>query len=239
MPLSIEGARQVGKTWLMKEFGRSHYENVAYVNFDDSRNVQKLFERDLNPQRIVSELELLSGEKIKPGKTLIIFDEIQECNRACVSLKYFCENAPEYHVMAAGSLLGVAIHRDDFFPVGKVNTMHLYPLTFAEFMDAVGEKRYQLLLERKNYESSYAIGEDLIGHLKRYYSIGGMPRAVKAFVDGQDLSEIRQIQRDIMKNYERDFSKHIDSLPFPRSGKCGTPFQTNWQRKTSSSFTAK
>jgi predicted AAA+ superfamily ATPase len=218
MPLLIEGARQVGKTWLMKEFGRSYYENVAYVNFDDSRNMQKIFEVDLNPQRIISELELRNSERIMPGRTLIIFDEIQECNRACVSLKYFCENAPEYHIMAAGSLLGVAIHRDNSFPVGKVNTMHLYPLTFEEFMDAVGEKRYQMLLERKNYEASYAIEDDLIGHLRRYYFVGGMPRAIKAFVDGQNLSEVRQIQRDIMENYERDFSKHIDVPSIPKIG---------------------
>ncbi|MDR1402055.1 MAG: ATP-binding protein [Puniceicoccales bacterium] len=218
MPLIIEGARQVGKTWLMKEFGRMHYENAVYVNFDGDRKVKKLFEQDLNPARIVDELELQSGEKIRKESTLIIFDEIQECNRACVSLKYFCENAPEYHVISAGSLLGVAIHRDNSFPVGKVNSMHLYPLTFEEFMDALGEKRYQTLVEKKNYSSAYAIGDDLTEHLKRYYFVGGMPKAVKAFVDGENLSEIRQLQREIMENFEKDFSKHIDVPSIPKIG---------------------
>ena len=218
MPLIIEGARQVGKTWLMKKFGSEHYENIVYFNFDDNRKLQKLFDQDLDTNRLISELELVSRSKIIPHETLIIFDEIQECNRALVSLKYFCENAPEYHIISAGSLLGVAIHGNNSFPVGKVNTLQLYPMTFAEFLDAVDETRYQKLIENRAYDSAYAIADDLINHLKYYYFVGGMPKAVHTFVTQKNLEEVRKIQKNILADYERDFSKHIDAPSIPKIG---------------------
>lgn len=218
MPLIIEGARQVGKTWVMKEFGARHYKNTVYFNFDDNRKLHKLFDQDLDIKRLISELELISGNSIIPHETLIIFDEIQECNRALVSLKYFCENAPEYHVVSAGSLLGVAIHGNNSFPVGKVNTIQLYPMTFAEFLDAIGETRYQTIVENKAYNSAYVIADDLINHLKYYYFIGGMPKAVQSFVTQKNLEEVRKIQKNILADYERDFSKHIDAPSIPKVG---------------------
>lgn len=218
MPLIIEGARQVGKTWVMKEFGAKYYKNTVYFNFDDNRKLHKLFDQDLDIKRLISELELISGSSIIPHKTLIIFDEIQECNRALVSLKYFCENAPEYHVVSAGSLLGVAIHGDNSFPVGKVNTIQLYPMTFAEFLDAIGETRYQTMVENKAYNSAYTIADDLINHLKYYYFVGGMPKAVQSFVTQKNLEEVRRIQKNILADYERDFSKHIDAPSIPKVG---------------------
>ncbi|MDR1582333.1 MAG: ATP-binding protein [Prevotellaceae bacterium] len=218
MPLIIEGARQVGKTWLMKEFGAKHYHNTVYFNFDDNRKLHKLFELDLNPDRLISELELHCGSEITPHDTLVIFDEIQECNRALVSLKYFCENAPQYHIVSAGSLLGVAIHGRNSFPVGKVNTIQLYPMTLAEFLDAIGEMRYQSIIEKQAYNSAYAIEDYLIGHLKYYYFVGGMPKAVYAFATKRSLEEVRSIQKDILSNYEHDFSKHIDAPSIPKVG---------------------
>ena len=218
MPLVIEGARQVGKTWLMKEFGATQYKNTVYFNFDDNKKLHKLFDQDLDTNRLISELELVSGKKITPHETLIIFDEIQECNRALISLKYFCENAPEYHIVSAGSLLGVAIHGENSFPVGKVDTLQLYPMTFAEFLDAIGETRYQKLIENKAYNSAYAIADDLINHLKYYYFIGGMPKAVQTFVTQKSLEEVQKIQKNILADYERDFSKHIDAPSIPKVG---------------------
>ncbi|MBR1734485.1 MAG: ATP-binding protein [Alphaproteobacteria bacterium] len=218
MPLIIEGARQVGKTWLMKEFGTTQYKNTVYFNFDDNKKLHKLFDQDLDTNRLIYELELVSGRKITPHETLIIFDEIQECNRALISLKYFCENAPEYHIISAGSLLGVAIHGENSFPVGKVNTLQLYPMTFAEFLDAVGETRYQKIIENRAYNSAYAIADDLINHLKYYYFVGGMPKAVQTFVNRKNLEEVRKIQKNILADYERDFSKHIDAPSIPKVG---------------------
>ncbi len=218
MPLVIEGARQVGKTWLMKEFGATYYSNSVYFNFDEDKKLHRIFEQDLDPSRLIAELELVSGSKIVPYDTLIIFDEIQECNRALVSLKYFCEKSPEYNIVSAGSLLGVAIHGNNSFPVGKVNTIQLSPMTFAEFLDAVGETRYSKLTENRSYNSAYAIADDLINHLKYYYFVGGMPKAVHAFAERKDLKEVRKIQIDILADYERDFSKHIDIPSIPKVG---------------------
>ncbi|MDR2781470.1 MAG: ATP-binding protein [Holosporaceae bacterium] len=231
MPLIIEGARQVGKTWLIKEFGAKYYQNTVYFNFDDNRKLHKLFKQDLNPDRLISEFELLSGSKITPHDTLIIFDEIQECNRALVSLKYFCETAPQYHIVSAGSLLGVAIYRENSFPVGKVNTIQLYPMTFAEFLEATGETRYQSILEKQAYNSAYVLEDELIGHLKYYYFVGGMPKAVHAFASKHNLEEIRSIQKDILSNYERDFSKHIDAPSIPKVGQIWTSIPNQLARE--------
>jgi predicted AAA+ superfamily ATPase len=221
MPLLVEGARQVGKTWLLREFGRTFFKNTVYVDFDKNRKVHRLFELDLVPRIIIEGLELESGEKILPGETLIIFDEIQECNRALVSLKYFCDEAPEYHIAAAGSLLGVALRNGETaqgFPVGKVDILHMYPMTFEEYLDAAGETRYQILLEKKNYHSSPVIADDLIRHLKYYLYIGGMPRAVQTFIDTGDLRQVRKIQDDIISNFEKDFSRHISGPSIPKIG---------------------
>jgi predicted AAA+ superfamily ATPase len=218
MPLVLEGARQTGKTWLLKEFGRTQYKNAVYVNFDQDQSVHTCFEGDLDPERIVRELEYRAGSKIQPGETLIIFDEIQECNRALVSLKYFCENAPQYHVASAGSLLGVAIHHGNSFPVGKVNTVHLYPLNFGEFLDALGENRHKHIITEKAFDSLYVLETDLIRRLKEYYFVGGMPKAVASFAEDSRLDIVREIQLDILTNYERDFSKHITPFSIPQLG---------------------
>ncbi|GAB7140720.1 ATP-binding protein [Deferribacterales bacterium RsTz2092] len=218
MPLVIDGARQVGKTWLMREFGKLHYKNTVYINLDDERKLHKIFEPDLNPQRLIKGLAFEKEQEITPADTLIIFDEIQECNRALMSLKYFCENAPEYHIVSAGSLLGVAIHKESSYPVGKVQTISLHPLNFAEFMDAIGEPRYKKLLENKDYNLSYTIEERLIDALKHYYFVGGMPKAVLAFAERSNLNDVRRIQEDILRNFELDFSKHIDAPSIPKVG---------------------
>jgi predicted AAA+ superfamily ATPase len=218
MPLIIEGARQVGKTWLMKEFGRTEYKQLAYINFDMDGRVKEIFEKSVESRHVIGELELYCGFKFVPEDTLIIFDEIQECNRALVSLKYFCEESPEYHIVAAGSMLGVAIHRDNSFPVGKVETLFLYPMSFAEFLAALGETRYEMALARGSYNDFYVLEDDLTSLLKRYYYVGGMPRAVLSYAESQNLEEVRRIQNDIIGNYEKDFSKHINAPSIPKVG---------------------
>jgi predicted AAA+ superfamily ATPase len=217
-PLLLEGARQTGKTWLMKEFGRTCYQNTVYLNFDENKKAGMIFQDNIDPGHIIPELELMAGFKIIPQETLIIFDEVQECNRALVSLKYFCEDAPEYHLIAAGSLLGVAIHKGDSFPVGKVNILHIYPLNLAEFLDALGEARYQMALEHGDYSAFRILESDLIRRLRDYYFTGGMPLAVRAFAERRDFDEVRSIQRDILVSFERDFSKHINVPSIPKVG---------------------
>jgi predicted AAA+ superfamily ATPase len=218
MPLVIEGARQVGKTWLMKEFGRSEYRRTVYINFDANDTVKEIFRGNINPRSIIGELELFAGFKIIPEETLIIFDEIQECNRALVSLKYFCEEAPEYHIVSAGSMLGVAIHKDNSFPVGKVETLPLFPLSFAEFLEAAGENRYTLALEKGDWNAFYVLEDDLVRMLKLYYFTGGMPRPVLAYIEGRELEEARRVQENIIRDFEKDFSKHINAPSIPKVG---------------------
>jgi predicted AAA+ superfamily ATPase len=217
-PLILQGARQVGKTWLLKEFGRLHYEKIVYINFDENHKAGQIFQNDISPRHIVNELELLAGFKIESEKTLIIFDEIQECGRALSSLKYFCEEAPEYHVASAGSLLGVALHRDKGFPVGKVNIIDMYPLNFAEFLLAMGETRYQMALDRGDYGALYLFEDDLIRRLKEYFYTGGMPLAVRTFAERKDPDQVRSVQRDILISFERDFSKHLNAPSIPKLG---------------------
>ncbi|GHT76368.1 hypothetical protein FACS1894124_8350 [Spirochaetia bacterium] len=212
----INGARQVGKTWLMREFGRMEYKNTLYVNFDKDGKAKEIFAADLNPRRIVSELALKFDATITPDETLIIFDEIQECNRALVSLKYFCEDAPEYHVISAGSPLGIAIHQGNSFPVDKVDTLDLFPMSFAEFLDAVGEKRYRAIIEKRDWALFSMIEDDLIRRLKHYYYIGGMPKAVLTYIETGDLNEVRRVQEDILTSYQADFSKHATSSSIPK-----------------------
>ncbi|GHT47446.1 hypothetical protein AGMMS49936_08180 [Endomicrobiia bacterium] len=216
MPLIVEGARQVGKTWLIQEFGKTQYDNTVYINFDINIKSREIFQKDIDPHTIINKLELLSASKIDPHNNLIIFDEIQECTRALGCLKYFCEQAPEYNIIAAGSILGVATHANSSFPVGKVETLSLYPLNFSEFLEAIGETRYQQALTNKDYNIFTVIEDDLISKLKLYYFIGGMPKAVLSYIQQRNMQEVRSIQENIIANYEKDFSKHINRLLFQK-----------------------
>ena len=215
-PLIIQGARQVGKTWIMKEFGARFFKDTVYINFDNNEAMKGVFEIDFDISRIVSAIKIEYGKSFKPEDTLIIFDEIQEAPKALAALKYFYENAPEYAVMAAGSLLGVALHQGTSFPVGKVDFMHLYPLNFYEFVCAMGEKELANLLEAGDYEMINAYSSKYTDLLKKYYYIGGMPEAVQTYIDTDDLYEVREIQKNLLKYYEEDFSKHAPKEVVPR-----------------------
>lgn len=210
-PLLVRGARQVGKTWLMREFGRQAFENTVYINFDQNSSISALFEGDINPQRIILGLKAYSGQKIEPESTLIIFDEIQETPRALASLKYFCEQAPEYAITAAGSLMGVALHQGTSFPVGKVDTLDLYPMSFREFLYAMGEETLAEILVSGDQSMLTVMRERLIDLLKNYYYVGGMPEAVKAFAAAQDYKAVRRIQKNLLAFYQQDFAKHAES----------------------------
>lgn len=215
-PLIIEGARQVGKTWLMKEFGRVAYTDTVYVNFDSNPQMAELFSTDLNPERLIMGLELYADHKIDPENTLLIFDEIQEVPRALASLKYFCENAPQYHIICAGSLLGIAMHQGTSFPVGKVDFLKLYPLSFREFLMATGKERFSDLLENLDFSMITDFRQTYIDALKHYYFVGGMPEAVQSFAENKDFNEVREIQTRILAAYEHDFSKHAPNEIVPR-----------------------
>ncbi len=215
-PLIIEGARQVGKTWLMKEFGKLAYKDTVYINFDSNSRMAELFAVDLNTDRLILGLELYAGRKIDPDNTLLIFDEVQEVPKALSSLKYFCENAPQYHIVCAGSLLGIALHQGTSFPVGKVNFLKLYPLSFQEFLMATGKERFAELLKTQDYEMITTFKQTYIDALKHYYFVGGMPEAVQCFVEDQDFNEVREIQKRILAAYEQDFSKHAPNDIVPK-----------------------
>lgn len=215
-PLIIRGARQVGKTWLMREFGRVAYAETVYINFDNNKIMNELFENDMNVERIITGLELYSGYKINPNTTLLIFDEIQEVPNALAALKYFNEFAPEYQIICAGSLLGVALHSGTSFPVGKVEFLDLYPLSFFEFIDAMGKEHFVSLLEKGDFEMSKTFRLEYIGLLKQYYFVGGMPEAVLRFSQNGDYKEVREIQQRILDAYEQDFSKHAPNEVVPR-----------------------
>lgn len=215
-PLIIRGARQVGKTWLMKEFGASEYETVVYINFDNNERMKNLFEGSLEVERLVTGLELYAGHKIDPGSTLLIFDEVQEVPKALTSLKYFNEDAPQYQIICAGSLLGVALHQGTSFPVGKVEFLDLYPLSFFEFMMAMGKEQHVKLLQKSDFDMATTFKQDYIDLLKHYYYVGGMPEVVQAFADDHDFNEVREIQQRILAAYEQDFSKHAPNEAVPR-----------------------
>lgn len=209
-PLIIRGARQVGKTWLMKEFGRECFENVAYVNFDSNVRMKGVFEGQIDIERIILAIEIETGVTIERENTLLIFDEIQEVPRALSSLKYFYENAPEYAIVAAGSLLGVAMHKKTSFPVGKVDFMDLYPLNFQEFLCALGEERYVDILQGKDTDMVNTFKDKYIDRLREYYYVGGMPEVVQTYVDTRSFKKVRELQKNLINYYQQDFSKHAE-----------------------------
>ena len=215
-PLILKGARQVGKTWLMKEFGKQCFEKVAYVTFFNNQRMKRVFDEDYDIERIIMNINIETRTEVTPGNTLIIFDEIQEAPRALESLKYFCENAPEYAIIAAGSLLGVAIHEGVSFPVGKVDTLELHPMGYREFLEAMGESRLAEIISNQDYKLMGDFCSKYIFWLKNYYYVGGMPEAVAYFAEHKDYVEVRRIQKNILEQYENDFGKHAGKSELAR-----------------------
>ena len=222
-PLILEGARQVGKTWLMREFAASHYGNVVYVRFDKDRQLRRIFARDFDVGRILHELEIAFRTRIEPSSTVLLFDEIQACKDALTSLKYFCEDRPDLHVIAAGSLLGLEYRDGDDenadqevndsaettgFPVGKVNTLPVHPLSFREFVCAMGDESLAAEMEHENYGALDDFAETLSDRLRHYFVIGGMPEAVEAYRQSGNLLDVHAVHREILSGYRRDFAKH-------------------------------
>lgn len=217
-PLILKGVRQVGKTWLLKEFGRRHYENVAYFNFDENEEYRQFFETTKDVNRILQNLMLASGQKISPETTLIIFDEVQDCPKVINSMKYFCENAPQYHIACAGSLLGIALAKPSSFPVGKVNFMQVDPMTFTEFLQANGDENLVQYMEMMDTLDPIpdAFFNPLSEKLKMYFITGGMPEAVLMWTEARDTSAIQSALSEIIDAYERDFAKHPNISDFPK-----------------------
>ena len=215
-PLIMRGARQVGKTWLLKEFAKTCYKNYVYINFEDAPQLQSLFINDFDIQRILNVLEVFTGENIVAGETLIILDEIQAANRALTSLKYFYEKAPEQHLAAAGSLLGISMPHKSSFPVGKVNFFDLRPLSFSEFLIALDEKKLVNILKSKDWKSISIFNDKLTEYLKTYYYVGGMPEVVATYIRNRDWKQVRALQKEILIAYESDFSKHAPNNQVPR-----------------------
>ncbi|MEG0454528.1 MAG: AAA family ATPase, partial [Bacteroides sp.] len=214
-PLIVQGARQVGKTWLLEEFGKREFESVAQINFEKSTQLAGIFETDFDVERIMRSIQLITGIKPVAGETLIIFDEIQSVKRGLLSLKYLHDAAPEYHIVAAGSLLGISLHAGDSFPVGKVEFMDLYPLSFEEFMMAMGQEALLETILSGDYTLVSAFRDKYIELLKQYYYVGGMPEVVQEFALNGDFKQVRSIQNDILRSYDNDFSKHppLDVIP--------------------------
>ena len=215
-PLILNGVRQCGKTYILKEFGREEFDNLAYVSCDRNENLQAIYEGDFDTARIIRGLSALTGVDIIPSKTLIFLDEVQAFPQALEALKYFCEDAPEYHIVVAGSLLGVALHAGVSFPVGKVQTMRLFPMDFEEFLMAMGEDQLLKLMHSKDYALMNAFHEKLKDYLRQYYYVGGMPEVVKMYVENKLLGQVRTIQNEILSNYASDFSKHAPAQEVPR-----------------------
>ncbi|MFC2089345.1 ATP-binding protein [Bacteroidota bacterium] len=211
-PLILQGARQVGKTYLVKEFGKQEYKNLYYLNFEEDPNISSLFESSLNPEIIINNINLYIGVKIIAKDTLLFFDEIQIAPRVLTCLKYFQEQAPDFHIIAAGSLLGISIGKDSSFPVGKVNFLSLYPMSFTEYLIAIGEELFVESLNSLEEPTPFpdAIHNKMLSHLKMYLFLGGMPEVVKAYTENMDITKVRNIQSDILNAYERDFSKYAD-----------------------------
>jgi predicted AAA+ superfamily ATPase len=213
-PLLLQGARQVGKTWLMEEFGKNEYQNVVSLNFEKHPELSAFFDEDISPERIIKSLEQRFDTVIKAEDTLILFDEVQESGRALNSLKYFYEDAPQYHIIAAGSFMGVSTYGS--FPVGKIDRITLYPLSFYEFLEGTGKARYVETIKKQDHGLIRSLSKDYEKFLKTYFYVGGMPKAVAAFADRENLREVRAIQDAILADYEDDFSKHIFPLNTPK-----------------------
>lgn len=207
-PLIVNGARKVGKTWLLREFGKNEYKSVAYISCDRTEGIQTIFANGFNTEQIIRNLSALTGIDIKPKETLIVLDEIQEVPRAITSLKYFCENAPEYHIAVAGYVSGFLLHQRISFPVGKVNFLHVYPMTFEEFLLARGKDQAAKLLNDCNYDVSNSLSSMYIEELRQYLFAGGMPACVKAYTEGTGPNKVREIQKSILATYAKDFSKY-------------------------------
>lgn len=210
-PLMLLGARQVGKTWIMRHFGEKEYSKVAYVNCDDEPRMRQVFEMDYDIDRILLVLQAITGVNVTPGDTLVILDEIQEIPRGLHSLKYFCEKAPQYHVMVAGSLLGVTLGKGESFPVGKVDMMYMYPMDYEEFLDATGNGGWLELLHSKDWSVIEMMLPKMVELLRQYYYVGGMPGVVSGYIANNDLQRVRKQQREILDAYGRDISKHTSS----------------------------
>ena len=217
-PLVLKGVRQCGKTYLLKDFGNRYYDNVAYFNFEETDSLISVFEKDYDTKRIILELELFLGKSIKPGATLIILDEIQECGRALTAMKYFCENAPEYHIVCAGSLLGIALQKQLSFPVGKVDFLTLYPMSFSEFLRACGSETLADYIEnfKKGDTVPEPIGDKLTTFLRQYYITGGMPEVVSTWQKTNNIEEVERVQQNIINSYELDFAQHAPTKDFPK-----------------------
>ncbi len=215
-PLMLLGARQVGKTWIMRHFGEEEYSKVAYVNCDDEPLMKQLFELDYDIDRILLTLQAITGVKVTPGDTLIVLDEIQEIPRGLHSLKYFCEKAPEYHVMVAGSLLGVTLGKGESFPVGKVDMLSMYPMDYEEFLEAVGYSGFVEMLHSGDWALIDAMMPKMVELLRQYYYVGGMPGVVKHYLENADLKQVRVLQQEILDAYGRDISKHTSAVESTR-----------------------
>ena len=214
-PLVLSGARQVGKTWILKEFGNAEYENLAYINCDMITEMQNAF-YDFDTDRLIRFFSAVCNTSIKPGKTLIVLDEIQEVPLGLTALKYFCENAPQYHIVVAGSLLGIELHKGSGFPVGKVDEITMYPLSFKEFLLALGKESLVGILEKHKWTELSSLSQTLIELLRQYYYIGGMPEVVKNYAAEKDILQARTIQKQILADYRRDFSKHVPNKLLPK-----------------------
>lgn len=217
-PLVLLGARQVGKTWIMRHFGAHEYESVAYINCDDEPRAKELFTPDYDMDRILLSIQVITGVKVLPGKTLVILDEIQELERGLHSLKYFYEKSPQYHVMVAGSLLGITLGRGESFPVGKVDMLHMYPMNFSEFLDAMGKTELIALIHSKEWQVIELMRDKFEYLLRQYYYVGGMPKVVSKYVSNGDLAEVRKEQMAIVDAYRRDISKHTTNRESMRIG---------------------
>jgi predicted AAA+ superfamily ATPase len=215
-PLVLLGARQVGKTWLVQDFGKTEYRQMVYINFERAEEMRNTFLRDLDPKRLITEFELYSGIKIIPEDTLIVLDEIQAAPRGITSLKYFYEESPEYHIIAAGSLLGIKLHPNESFPVGKVNFLTLHPMSFYEFLLAMGENGLARILNEKMWTHLPSFSEKFKQFLKFYFYVGGMPKAVAIFAENRDWKKVKAIHSEILNAYRSDFSKHAPKEVLPR-----------------------
>jgi len=215
-PLILQGARQVGKTWLMKEFGKNEFEQVVYLNFESSERLKSLFTGDFDIQRIITTIEIEVNEKIDSGKALLIFDEIQEADKGLTALKYFLEQAPEYYIIAAGSLLGVSLQKNSAFPVGKVDFLQMYPMSFLEFLESIGQTLLKTQVEAQNWKVVNSFHDKLLEFLRLYYFVGGMPEAVANYVQHKDLNAVREIQSKVLIGYENDFAKYAPIAIVPR-----------------------